>query len=112
MWSRTDEEPQATIFSQVLSSPSKNPDVGRTATNTAGTVAERDMTEHATSSARTKMENPCLLFIMASVAWLNLGPSVDTAVGNVFQNPEMAATFSVPSRVICYGDTIIKELDK
>ena len=80
----TDEEPQVTIFSQVLSSPSKNSDVGRTATNTAGTVAKRDTTECATSLARTKMENPCLLFVTASVAWLNLGPSVDTAVGNVF----------------------------
>ena len=35
----TDEEPQATIFSWVLSSPSENSDVGQTATNTAGTVA-------------------------------------------------------------------------
>ena len=58
------------------------------------------------------MENPCLLFITASVAWLNLGPSVDTTVGNVFQNLQMAATFSVPSRAVCYGDTIVKELDK
>ena len=35
------------------------------------------------------MENPCLLFVMASVALLNLGPGVDTTgrsttVGNAF----------------------------
>ena len=64
----TDEEPQATIFSQVLSSPSENSDVGGTATNTAGTVTKRDTTECATSLARTEMENPCLLFVTASVA--------------------------------------------
>ena len=79
-----DEEPQATIFSQVLSPLSENSDVGRTATNTAGTVAKKDITEHATSLARTKMENPCLLFVTSSVAWPNLGPSVNTTVGNVF----------------------------
>ena len=64
----TNGEPQATLFSWVLSSLSMNSDIGRAATHTAGTVAKRDMTEHATSLARTKMENPCLLFIMASVA--------------------------------------------
>ena len=64
----TDEQPRATIFSQVLSSLSKNSDVGRTATNTAGTVTKRDMTGCVTSLARIKMENPCLLFVMASVA--------------------------------------------
>ena len=31
----TDEEPQATIFSQVLSSPSENQEAGRTTTHTA-----------------------------------------------------------------------------
>ena len=108
----TDEEPQATIFSWVLSSTSENSDVGRTATNTAGTFAERDTIECAALSARTKMENPCLLFATASVTQLNLGPSVNTTVGNVFWNSQIVATFSVPSRVVCYGDTIVKELDK
>ena len=107
-----DEEPQATVFSRVLSSPSENSDVGRTTTHAAGTAAKRDMTECAALLARTEMENPCLLFITASMVWLNLGPIVDTTVENVFQNPWMVATFSIPSRVVCYGDTIIKELDK
>ena len=64
----TDEEPQATIFSQVLSSLSEDSDVGRATTHTAGTAAERDMTKCTASLARTEMANPCLLFIMASVA--------------------------------------------
>ena len=106
----TDEESQATIFIQVFSSPSKNPEVGRTTTHTTSTAAERDMTECTTSLARTKMENPCLLFVMASLAQLNLGPSDNTAVKNAFQNLQMVGTFSIPSRAVCYGDTIIKEL--
>ena len=106
----TDEEPHVTIFSQVLSSPSKNPEARRTTTHTTGTATKRDMTEHTASLARTKMENPCLLFVMASVAWLNLGPGVDTTLENVLQNPWMAATFSIPSRAVCYGDTVVKEL--
>ena len=89
----TDEEPQATIFSQVLSSLSENSDVGRTTTHTAGTAAKRDTTECTASLARTKMENPCLLFVMASVAWLNLGPSVDTTVENAFQNLQWQPPF-------------------
>ena len=89
----TDEEPQATIFSQVLSSPSENSDVGRTTTHTVGTATERDTTDHTASSVRTEMENPCLLFVMASVAWLNLGPSVNTTVEDAFQTPQMVATF-------------------
>ena len=58
------------------------------------------------------MENPCLLFGTASVVQLNLEPSVNTTVRNVFRNPRMAATFSVPSRAVFYGDTIVKELDE
>ena len=58
------------------------------------------------------MENPCLLFVMASVVQLNLGPGVNTTVENALQNLQMAATFSIPSREVCYGDTVIKELDK
>ena len=90
----TDEEPQATIFSWVMSSPSNNPEVGRMTTYTA----KRDTTECTTSLARTKMENPCLL---ASVAWLNLGPSINTTVENAFGNQWMAAIFSVPTRAVC-----------
>ena len=80
----TDEEPQATIFSQVLSSLSKNPEVRRTTTHTAGTATERDTTKHITSLARTQMENPCLLSVMTSVVQLNLGPSVNTTLENAF----------------------------
>ena len=58
----TDEEPQATIFSQVLSSPSKDQEAGRATTHATGTAAK-----HTISLARTEMENSCLLFITASV---------------------------------------------
>ena len=63
------------------------------------------------------MENPYLLFVTPSVAQLNLGPGVNTAgrsttVENAFLHPQMAATFSIPSKAVCYGDTTIKELDK
>ena len=63
------------------------------------------------------MENPCLLLVTASVAWLNLEPGGDTTGrpttdGNAFQNLWMAATFSILARAVCYGDTTIKELDK
>ena len=58
------------------------------------------------------MENPCLLFVMASVARLNLGPGVDSAIENALQNPQMVATFSIPPRAVCYGDTIVRELDE
>ena len=113
----TDEEPKATIFSWVLSSLNEDQEAGRATTHTTGTAAERDMADHTASPARTKMENPCLLFVMASVVQLNLGPGVDTigrstAVENAFQNPQMVATFSIPSRAVCYGDTTIKELDE
>ena len=112
----TDKEPHTTIFSQVLSS-SEDQEVGRDATHAACTAAKRDMAKHTASPARTEMENPCLLFVMASVVWLNLGPGVNTAgrstaVGNAFQNLRMAATFSIPARAVCYGDATIKELDK
>ena len=54
---------------------------------------------------------------MASLARLSLGPGGDTtgrstAEGNAFQNPWIAATFSIPPRAICYGDVTIKELDR
>ena len=108
-------EPHATIFSHVLLSPNEE-QVRRATTYTASPVAKRDMAKCIASPARTERENPCLLFITASVAWLNLGPGCNTAgrpttEGNTFQNPWMAATFSVPARVVCYGDATIKELD-
>ena len=75
----------------------------RATTHAIGTAAKRDMAQYTISPARTKMENPCLLFVTASVVQLNLGPGVNTAgrsttVENAFQNPQMVATFSIPSR--------------
>ena len=75
------------------------------------------MTKYTAPLARTERENPCLLFVMASVAWLNLGPGVSiaersTVEGNAFQNLQMVATFLIPPRVACYRDATIRELDK
>ena len=99
----------------MLSSPSKK-QVRRATTYAASPVTKRDTAKCITSPARKKRENPCLLFITASVAQLNLGPGGDTArrpttEGNAFQNLWMVATFSVPARAVCYRDTTIKELD-
>ena len=101
----------------MLSSPSDNQEAGRATTHTTDTAAKRDMADCTASLARTKMENPCLLFVTASVVQLNLGPGVDTAgrsttVENASQNLQMVATFSIPSRAVCYGDATIKELDE
>ena len=71
-------EPHATIFSHVLLSPNEEQEVRRTTTNAASPITERDTVECTTSPARTERENPCLLFITASVAWLNLGPGGNT----------------------------------
>ena len=100
----------------MLLSPKKEQELRRTTTYVAPTAAERDKAKYTASPARTERENPCLLFVTASLAWLNLGPGVNTArrstaEGNAFQNPQMAATFSIPPRAVCYEDTTIKELD-
>ena len=81
-------EPHTTIFSCMLLSPSEEQVRGAT-THATSTVAERDMAEYTSSPARTERENPCLLFVTASVAWLNLGPGGNTtgrcaAEGNAF----------------------------
>ena len=101
----------------MLLSPSEEQEVGGATTYATSIVAKRDMAEHTASSSRTEMENPCLLLVTASVAWLNLGPGGNTTGrsttdGNAFQNLWMVATFSIPARAVCYGDTTIKELDK
>ena len=110
-------EPHATIFSCVLSSPSEEQEVRRATTYAASPIAKKDTAGCTAPPARTERENPCLLFITASVAWLNLGPGGDTTgritiEGNAFENLWIAATFTVPARAVCYGDTTIKELDR
>ena len=73
------QEPYATVFSHMLSSPSEEQEVRRATTHATSTVTERDMAEHTASPARTERENPCLLYVTASVAGLNLGPGGNTA---------------------------------
>ena len=101
-------EPQATIFSCMLSSPKEEQELRRTTTYVAPCAAKMDMAEYTASPARTERENPYLLLVTASVAWLNLRPGANTtgrstAEGNAFQNLQMVATFSIPPRAICYG---------
>ena len=101
----------------MLSSSSEDQEVGRAATHAPHLAAERDMTKCTAPLARLKVENPCLLFVTASVVQLHLGLGVDTAgrtttVGNAFQNLQMVATFSILARVVCYGDSAIWELNK
>ena len=108
-------EPHTTIFSCMLSSPNEEQEFRRATTYTTSPITERDTAKYVTSPARTERENPCLLFVIASVAWLNLGPSGNSArrpttEGNAFQNLQMAATFAVPTRAVCYRDATIKEL--
>ena len=79
--------------------------------------AKRDMAKHVTSPVTTERENPCLLFITASVAPLDLGPGGNsvrrpTTEENAFWNLHMAATSAVPTRAICYRDDTIRELNK
>ena len=109
-------DPQATIFSHVLSSPIEEQEPRRTTTHIASLASERDMAKYIPSPTRTEGENPYLILVTASVAWHNLGPGGNTteqstAGGNAFQNLQMVATFSIPPRTICYGDATIKELD-
>ena len=51
----------------------------RATTYATSPIAKRDMAECVASPARTERESPCLLFITASVAWLNLVPGGNTA---------------------------------
>ena len=71
--------PHTTIFSCMLSSPKEEQELRRTTTYIASTATKRDMAKYTASPARTERENPCLLLVTASVAWLNLGPGGSTA---------------------------------
>ena len=98
-------------------SSSGDQDVGIATTPAACTADERDMAKCTTSQARTEVEKPCLLFFMASVVQLSLELGVDTAlrstaVGNTFWHPWIVATFSVPTRAVCYGDVTVKDQDE
>ena len=110
-------EPHTTIFSCVLLSLNEEQEFRRATTYATSPITKRDMAKCVTSPAGTERENPCLLFITASVAQLNLGPGGNSAgrpttEGNAFWNPQMVATFTVPTRAVCYRDATIKELTK
>ena len=82
-------ETQATIFSCMLLSPREEQEPRRNTTYITSLAAKRNMAKHTVSPARTERENPCLLLVRASVAWLSLGPGGNTtrrstAEGNAF----------------------------
>ena len=110
-------EPCATIFSCMLSLLGKEQEFRKAATYATSPITEEDMAKCAASPTGMERENPCLLFITASVAWLNLGPGGNSArrpttEGNAFQNLWMVATFTVPARAVCHGDATIKGLNE
>ena len=112
--------PQTTLFSCMLSPPVEGQDFMETTTHTASPVAEEDMTRCTTPPSGTERENWYLLVITASVGKLNLGPSgnnherstADPHDENMFQTPQMAATFSGSTRAISYGGATVKELNE
>ena len=71
-------ETQATIFSCMLLSPREEQEPRRNTTYVTSLAAKRDMAKYTVSPARTERENPCLLLVTASVAWLSLGPGGNT----------------------------------
>ena len=91
-----------------------------TATHTASSAAEEDMTRCATLPSGTEKGNQYLLVVTASVGQLNSGPRgngpkrsrADIHDENTFQNPQMAAAFPVSTRAIGYRGAIVKELDE
>ena len=97
--------------------PGEEQEFRKATTYAAPPIAEEDMAKCAASPTGTERENPCLLVITASVAWLILGPGGDstrrpTTEGNVFWSLQMVAPFTVPMRAVCYGDATIKELNE
>ena len=115
----TNQWPQATLFSQVLSLLVKEQDFTEATTHTASpAVADVDMARCTTPPSGTERENQYLLVITASVEQLSLEPSgnnpekstTDLPRGNMFQNPQMAAIFSGSTRVVSYGGATMKEL--
>ena len=101
----------------MLSLPGKEQEFRKATTHATSPFTEEDMAKCAAPPTGTERENPYLLVITASVAQLNLGPGGDsarrpTAEGNAFWNLQMVATFTVPTRAVCYGDATIKELNE
>ena len=116
----TSQWSQTTLFSHMLPLPVGGQDFVEPTTHTASPVAEEDMTRCTTPLSETERESWYLLVVTASVGQLNLGPgsnnhkrsTVDPHDKNTFQNPWMAATFSVSTRAIGYGGATVKELNE
>ena len=115
----TNQWPQATLFSQVLSLLVAEQDFTEATIHTASpAVADVDTARCTTPPSGMEGENWYLLIITASVEQLSLGPSsdnperstTDSPRGNTFQNPWMAAIFSESTRVVSYRGATVKEL--
>ena len=121
----TNQWPQATLFSQVLSllgNKSGELDTGFTEaiTQTAPlAAADVDMARCTTPPFGMERENCYLLVMTTSIEQLNLGPSGDnpkrspndSSRENTFLNPWMAAVFSGSTRAVSHGCAIMKEFE-
>ena len=115
----TNQWPQATLFSRVLSPLVTEQDFTEaTIHTTSPAVTDVDTARCTTPPFGTEGESWYLLVITASVEQLSLGSSsnnperstTDLPRGNTFQNPWMAAIFSESTRAVSYGGATIKEL--
>ena len=114
----TNQWPQTTLFSWVLSLLVEGQDFMEATTHTASPIADEDEARCTTPPSGTERENWYLLLITASAEQLSLGPSsnnpkrstTDSHGGNTFQNPWMAAIFSGLARAVSYGGATMKEL--
>ena len=114
----TNQKPWTILFSQVLSLPVGKQGFVEVTTNTASPiVADMDMARCTAPPSGMERENRYLLVVTAYVEQLNLGPScinpkqsvTDLPRGNTFQNPKVAAIFSVLTRAASYGGATVKE---
>ena len=115
----TNQWPQTTLFSWVLSPLVKEQDFKEATIHTTPPVgADVDTARCTTPLSGMERENWYLLVITASVEQLSLGPggnnpersTTDSPRGNIFQNPQMAAIFSGTTRAVSCGGATIKEL--
>ena len=113
----TSHWPQTTIFSCILLLLGEGREFKEATTHTISPIIEEDMTEGTILPTRKERENTYLLVVTASVGQLNLGPGGNnarrpTTDGNMFWNLQMAATFTAPTRAVCYRSATVEELNE
>ena len=102
--------------------PSKTDASFTEATTQAISLAEADTEPigHTTIPVRTEGGNWYLLVVTALIEQLSLesvGNGIERSLiapcgGDTFQNPQMAAVLSVPTRTVSYGSATMKELEE